>query len=250
LPLKKVFRAKGNLPDARPHLDFLERFQGSLPGTITENDLETLNLGLDFLFDWLRKARHQYADEADGGRAAAFTALGAMWQFIVLFKSSLAEDLHVPVLKLQDALAALEKNNVLPILKPVARRGRAASSHAYLSLKGLAAGTVMRLRKLGLNQKQACTLVAKELARLGVRPERGRRAIMVNTVRHWCDDVASDVSRLETAAIMYDKMFTTEENRKFHALSAAEAQPFALGSLRWYVQVIFSELRTTAEKPS
>jgi hypothetical protein len=50
--------------------------------------------------------------------------------------------------------------------------------------------------------------------------------------------------------MMYGEMFTEEENKKFEALSPAEAQPFALGSLRRYVQEIFPELRTTAEKPS
>jgi hypothetical protein len=156
----------------------------------------------------------------------------------------------VPILKLLDALAALDQNNVLPILKPIVHPGRAASSHAYLSLQGHAAGTVMRLRKLGLDPRRAYVLVAKELANLGIRPGRGKNAITHNTVRHWCDDVASDIGRRGTAAIMYDMMFTDEENRRFRALPPARAKNFALDSLRRYVQQIFPELRTTPEKPS
>ncbi len=250
LAAEKGVQSKVQSADARPHLDFLKRVRGSLPETIAESDLETMNLGLGFLFDWLRKARQQYADEADGGRAAAFTALNAMRQFIVLFRSPLAELLHLPILKLQDALAALDQNNVLPILKPIARPGRAPSSHAYVSLQGLAAGTVMRLRKLDLDPKQSCLLVAKELAKLGLRPERGKGAITANTVRHWCDDVDSDVGRLGTAAIMYDMVFTNDENKRFSALPRAEARRFALGSLRHYVQEMFPELRVNADKPS
>jgi hypothetical protein len=235
--------------DQPPHLSFLMQLQGSLPETIAETNLKILNSGLGFLFDRLRMARQQYDEGGDGGRVAAFTALGAMWQFIVLFKLPLMENLHAPILKLQDALVALDKNNVLPILKPIARAGRVASSHAYLTLQGHAAGTVMRLRELDIDRKNAYAFVAKELAKLGVRPERGKNAITPNTVRHWCDGVASDVGRLGTAAMTYDMMFTPEQNKKFRARPAAEAKTFALSSLRHYVQVMFPELRSR-EKPS
>jgi hypothetical protein len=246
----KGIPSKAQSGDAPPHLAFLLRLQGTLPEMISETNLETLNAGLVYLFARLRQARQQYDAGADGGRVAAFTALGATWQFIALFNSALAENLHVPLLKLQDALAALDQNNVLPILKPISRPGRAASSNAYIALKGHAAGTVMRLRKLPLDPKRARALVAKELTKLGVRPERGRDAITANTVRHWCDDVASDVSRLGIAAIIYDNMFTDEENKRFHALSSAEAKNVALGSLRLYVQEIFPELRVAPVESS
>jgi hypothetical protein len=224
------------------------RFKGSLPEKITESDIETLNAGLALLFAWLGEARQQYDEDADGGRVGAFTALGAMWQFIALFNSPLAQDLHVPILKLQDALAALDQNNVLPILKPIARPGRAASSQAYVSLQGHAAATVMRLRQLKLDPKQAYLLVAKELTKLGVRPERGKQSITADTIRHWCDVVASDVGSVGTAAMIYDKMLTSEENKRLYALPPAEAKRFALSSMRSYVQKIFPELRTTAPK--
>ncbi len=235
--------------DVPPHLAFLMRLKGSLPEIITESDLDTLNSGLGFLFARLRESRRQYDEGTDGGRVAAFTALGAIWQFIALFNSVLAEDLHVPILKLQDALTALDKNNVLPILKPIKTSGRAPSSHAYAALKGHAAATVMRLRRLHFDPDHACVLVAAGLVKLGVRPERGRGAITANTVRHWCDDVAGDVGRRGTAAIMYDMTFTDEENERFDALPPDKARDFAIASLRHYIQGIFPELRTDA-KPS
>ena len=247
---KDGIRSKTQSGDARPHLDFLKRHRGSLPEKITESDLKTLNLGLSFLFAWLRVAGQQYDDEADGGRAAAFTTTGGMSQFIELFRSGVAEHLNVPILKLLDALAALEENNVLPILKPVKRRGRAVASHAYRSLKGHVAGTVMRLIKLELDPEQARELVAKELIKLGVRPERGKGDITANTVRHWCDEVASDVGRRGAAAIMYDMIFSEDENKRFHARSPADAQAFAFASLLRYVELIFPALRATTEKPS
>lgn len=235
--------------DARPHLDFLNRSEGILPEVITERDLETLNLGLGFLFAWLREARQQYDRGGDGERDAAFTTLGAMWQFIALFNGPRAESLHAPILKLQDALVALDQNNVLPILKPIARPGRAASSPAYAALRGHVAGTVMRLRNLGLDPKQARELVAKELVNLGVRPQRGTKAVTANTVRHWSDDVDSDVGRLSPAAVVYDRMFTPEENKRFHALPPDKARLFALHSLSHYVQVTFPALRPPLKNP-
>jgi hypothetical protein len=248
---KKGVKSKTQSGEARAHLDFLMRFKGSLPETLTESDIETLNAGLAFLFAWLRQARQEYDEESDGGRVAAFTALGAMWQFVALFNSSQAESLHLPALKLMEALAALDQNNVLPILKPVARPGRAPSSHAYASLQGHAAAAVMRLRQLKLDLKQAYMLVANELAKLGVRPERGKQAITADTIRHWCDVVESDVGRIGTAAMIYDEMFTPEENKRLYALPPAEAKRFTLSSMRSYVQKIFPELRTTApKKPS
>jgi hypothetical protein len=192
--------------DGQPHLDFLNRYKGTLPEKIAESELETLNSGLGFLFAWMREARRLYYEGGDNGRAAALIALEAMWQFIMLFNVPLAGTLHMPILNLQNALQALEENNVLPILKPVARSGRAASSHARLTLKGKAAGKVKLLVEAGLDRRRALQVVAKTLAEQGVRPERGSGAITANTVRHWCDEVAADVGRRGTAAMAYDSM--------------------------------------------
>ena len=244
---------QGNQSNTRlrePHLDFPIRSHGSLPETITASDLASLNSSLASLFARLREARQQYDKEEDGARVAAFTALGAMWQFIALFNSPLQEQLHVPILKLMDALAALDHNNVLPILKPVTRTGRAPSSTAYSSLQGHAAGAVMRLRMLGIDPTQACALVAKELTKLGIKPDRGVGGITGNTIRHWCDHVASDVARHGPAAFMYDMMFMEEAVQRFRALPPAEAPALALASLRQYIQTIFPELRIGADKPS
>ena len=236
--------------DVPPHLVFSGRYKGTLPEIISKSDLETLNLGLGFFFTLLRKARRLYLEEGDSGRAAAFTALGAVWQFIALFKLPHAEHLQVPILQLQNALVALEQNNVLPIKKPIARRGRAASSHVYATMKGFAAGTVARLLEAGIDRKQAWTLVASELTKQGVRPDRGPGKITANTVRHWRDEVVSDVGRHGTAAMAYDSMFGAEENKKFDSLGTAEVQRFALTSLCNYVQELFPERRATAKKPT
>ena len=229
--------------DVQPGLDFLERSKGTLPETITESNLGTLNEGLGFLFAQLREARRRYDEEGDGGRAGAFMALGAMWKFIVLFDRPHAEQLHTPILSLLDALATLEENNVLPIVKPVPRRGRAPSSHGHAALKGQAAATVKRLTQAGMPLKEAHKAVARELNKLGVRPERGSGPVTPNTVRNWCDEVASDVGWHGTAALMYADIFTDEEQKRFSALSKVDAKRFALASLGGFVRAVFPDLQ-------
>jgi hypothetical protein len=228
-----------------PHIRFVEQHKGTLPETITRRDIKILNAGLRHLFARLREARRLYDTEKDSGRAGAFNALAAAWQFIVLFKSPRSQFLQVPFLKLQDALAALEKNNVLPILKPVARRGRAPSSQAQVTLTGFAAGTVKRLLQAGMDHEHALATVAKTLAKQGVRSQRGLGAITATTVSGWYDEVKSDADRSGTAARAFDSMFLPEENMRFDALPPVEARQQALGSLVHYVKQLFPELTST-----
>jgi hypothetical protein len=247
--MKKSAKQGARSAPLTPHLEFVNRMAGRFPEAIAESDQESLNLALGFLFESLRKARRLYDQEQDGGRAAALMALGGMWQFIALFKAPLAELLHVPILNLQDALAALENNNVLPILKPVKRVGRAASSHAYTTLKGHAAGTVQRLLQVRLERRLAFRAVANALAKQGIRAERGSGAVTATTVRHWCDEVASDVGRRGTAAMMYDSMFTDIENNRFSELPPDQAQLYALGSLGAWVQEMICPTGSRRKNP-
>jgi hypothetical protein len=191
---------KASPQDRPPHEEFLLRNAGTLPELITEVDLETLNSGLRFLFAHLRDARQQFENEPDGGRSAAITALGGVWRFILLFKEPRAECLHMPVLDLQGALAALSENLVLPILKPVPRSGRAPSSHVHAAVIGWAAGAVQRLMRKGFSRTESCKAVAAQLRKDGVQPERGAGKVTADTVRHWCANVASDIGGHELPA--------------------------------------------------
>src|SRR5262245_32478144 len=221
------------------HVKFADQNKGTLPESITEVDLEMLNTALRFLFARLREARRQFECEEDDGRAAAFTALAATWMFITLFKEPFAEDLQVPVLHLQQALALLEKNVVLPILKPTRKSGSAVSSYVRAAVKGCAAGTVQRLLETGMSPGEAHQAVSKVLTDVGIRPERGGGKTTRTTVRHWCDDVASDVGRHGMAAVKYDTMFTHSEREKFLLLPHDPAKRYyALEKLAAYVQAL------------
>jgi hypothetical protein len=149
------------------------------------------------------------------------------------------------LLAMQSALLALQNNQVEPILRPVPHRGRANSSVRRAALMGIAAGTVRRLCEAGYDPADAHQRVARHLKKLGVRPERGNTPLSATTIRHWCDKVAEDVSRLGPAAIVYDDMFTPDENARFAQLQKHEAQKFALASLAGFVQTNFPELASS-----
>lgn len=222
-------------------LEFLTQHAGTLSETAAENDLDTLKSGLRHLFADLRCADELYRKKGDNGRAGASAALGACWRFVMLFKGPLAESLHVPILNLHASLKALDNNLVLPILKPVPCSGRAPSDDARAALKGCAAATVQRLMQTGLNSRGANLAVAKKLRQLGMRPERGSGEITDRTVRHWCEEVAVDVARRGTAAMIYHSMFTPTEVERFSALPVDQARSHALDLLAGFVQAIFPQ---------
>jgi hypothetical protein len=107
-------------------------------------------------------------------------------------------------------------------------------------VKGHAAATVKRLTQTGMALKDAHKAVARELKNHGVRPERGSGQVDPDTVRNWCDEVASDVGRHGTAALMYDQMFTDEEQKRFSELPKEEAKRLALASLAGFVRAMKS----------
>jgi hypothetical protein len=226
-----------------PFVEFLNRYQPTLPEIICRANLVVLNGALQFLFAHLREARRLFDEEGDAGRLGAFTALGALVHFVLLFEKPNSETLHTPILRLQDALRSLDKNSVLPILAPTRRRGRGESSEAHLALKGHAAGTVRRLISLGVDRSDAHKKVAATLRGLGLRAERGPGDVTAGTIRNWCNEVSSDVRRNGTAAQVCDSMFNETEEHRFVSLSQTDARRFALESLSHWVQWLFPELR-------
>jgi hypothetical protein len=228
-------------PDRQPpHVEFCNQFKGTLPDKIGDVELSTLNTALDFLFARLREARAQF-DQEDDGRLGAFTALGAFWMFIALFRAPYHEGLQLPILRLQDALAMLEQNRVEPIVRPVRRSGRAPSSYGYASLKGHAVATVQRLLQIGVDRRTAHRSVAKELSKFGVRAERGSGVVTATTVRNWCDEISRDVGRHGTAARMYDSVLVHAEQERFSALRKDQAKRFALQSLAGWTRALFPQ---------
>lgn len=222
------------------HAQFFDQYEGTLPETVDETHLDTLNSALTFVFALLREAKRQFHEEGDAGRLAAFTAVGALSQFAALFEKPHLETFDAPITTLMTALAALDCNSVLPIVRPTPRSGRAPSSHAHLALKGHSAAAVRRLVNSGLNRQQAHKSVARELQRLKVRAERGSGDLTPTTVRNWCNEVSSDVGRQGTAAIIHDTTLTDASERQLAELlrngDRSQARQFALEALCRWVQ--------------
>jgi hypothetical protein len=230
-------------PDDPPFLKFWHRAKGTFPETIGEADLGTLNSGLGFLFGRLRQAHARFEQEGDSDRQSIFSALGAFWSFITLFGRPFAENLHVSIMRLQDALWMLDHGQTMPMLKPVRRRrgGRGPSSQTYACLRGHAAATVQLLRQTGLQPDDAHEAVARELRQLGVRPERGSGAVTATTVRNWCEKIAEDVGRHGTAAMMYE--YKLARGQMMLSAFPEEQAKAALEELTYWIRTLLPELR-------
>jgi hypothetical protein len=211
---------------------------GTLPETIREADLNTLNSALGSLFSRLREARAEFDQEGEGGRRGIRNALGACWTFITLFKTPLAENLHVPILRLHHALAMLGQGRTEPMLKAVRRRGRAPSGPAYGGLKGHAAATVQLLLEAGHARSDAHRAVATQLRQLGVKPERGSGTVTTTTIRNWCHEVSRDIGRHDTPAMMYDYKLA-HGREMLSSLPKDQARQRVLQELAGWVQSIF-----------
>ena len=151
----------------KPSFDFAMQMRGTLPESISSDDLPNLNRALEFLFADLRRAAQSFYEAEDGGRYGALIAVGAMARFIQLFEKPLSAHLEVPSVRLQDALAGLYDNNVAPMLKPVSRRGRSVSSDSRAALMGRVAATIKRLQEAGIEREDAYRRVAKLLTNMG-----------------------------------------------------------------------------------
>ena len=230
--------------DDPPFLEFWKRANGTLPEKIKEADLRTLNSGVGFLFERLRKAHAQFEQQGDSDRQSVFSALGAFWSFITLFEKPFAEHLQVPITRLQDALVMLDRGKTEPILKPVRRSGRAFSSETHASLRGHAAATVQLLEQAGLARGDAHKAVAKELRQLGVQPERGSGTVTATTVQNWCDKIARDVRRLGTAAMMYEHKLARGQTM-LSAFPKEQARQRALEELTHWIRTLLPEPRKT-----
>ena len=168
---------------------------GKLPEAVGPAELETLNHALSILFGQLRDAKALFESSGNGGRAGTTAALRAVWMFLARFRAA-RDGLHVPLLDLASALMALNANNVVPILKPSPRSGRAYDSPKRQALVGFAAGAVEQLRWTGMSPAEAHRAVAAELLKSGVKPARGTGPIRARTVRDWCDRVSAGLPLL------------------------------------------------------
>ena len=189
---------------------------GSLPAQLGPAELTTLNMGLRYLFKELGEAQTVYAagQHLDG----SYLALVAVVAFIGLFAKNAEIGLAVPLHRLLDALDALDNGIIDPLVKPTVRAGagRPKAPTMRATFKGAVAFTVHRLRDFGVALSEAQAVVADDLRRIGVKPDRGNGGRMsARTVRGWCGEIAEDLGRHGEAAKWFDRLAADPRNAIF-----------------------------------
>jgi hypothetical protein len=209
-----------------------------LPESIATGDVPSLNIALRHLWVELREAQSEFAkgNQLDG----AYLSLVAVSAFLSLFAPVKREGLSASLAALESALWALDEGVVQPILKPArrAQRGRARSSVLHQELKGAAVYVVDRFHYLGLEQKKARAIVAAELRRIGVKPQRGSGEITARTIRGWCQEVAADVGRHGVAAQRSHALSSHPGNKALENMPRETAKSWLRSRLRFFVTAI------------
>jgi hypothetical protein len=188
-------------------------------------DARTVLVQLDQLLDGLRKPFRLGTEHT---RRGARDSLAAVCSFLMSFDQVLAENLHVPLLNLMGALAALDENNVEPILKPTKGSGRAPDSPRRAALMACAVIAVRQLQDIGVGRHEAVQMVARTLSRLGVRAGRGSGAITDRTVRGWCERVAQGAGPIATQAAL---MMEPHWNKTIESKPPVERRKWILAML-------------------
>jgi hypothetical protein len=181
----------------------------------SRQQIEATNDAFNFLYDGLREAKLRFETGNDGGRDGVVHALETMLKFLYLYEPVQSGGLQAPLAMLFNALMNLDDGAVHPMLQKVPRRGRTRASAGRESLIGTVAFTVDALCDTGKPLDDAREIVARELRRAGVRPDRGGGEFTSRTVRAWCERVAADVGGHGEAKQMFESLkreFVPAEN--------------------------------------
>jgi hypothetical protein len=209
-----------------------------LPEFVAAQDVPRLNIALQYLWAELRQAQSEFTDgnQQDG----VYVSLCAVIAFLSLFGPVRREGLFAPFAALESALWALDEGVVEPILKPPrrAKTGRARSSVPYQELKGAAAYVVRRLGDFGHARSEALKVVAADLQRIGVKPDRGSGKITSRTVRGWCEEVATDIGRHRTAAKACHRLLSHSANGVLDRMPPEEPRSWLRSRLRFFTTKI------------
>ncbi len=160
--------------------------------------------------------------------------------------------LLAPLDNLAAALRNLDDGGHPPLLRPVARSGRAPADGMMIRLKALAAITIDRLcaiddpsEPLTQRRQRAYGEIADVLARRGIMPQRagakdkrGIGAITARTIRGWYDEVMQ-VAKSSPLRRQYEKL---KENSRW-----SRAQMEATGAL---MREAYGDLHDAAAHPA
>lgn len=161
--------------------------------------------------------------EAGREREGAEASLGAVLTFLSAFPEAREAGLGVPLAKLAQALADLDRGHVQFILAPARRKGRPGQAIPWELLRGRAAAAVVLRERSGESPPEASAAVAEALHSAGFRrPGHGAKGheITATTVQNWLKEArerpAGDL------AVREFRKWTDPENVRDPALAADE----------------------------
>src|ERR1700730_7736059 len=147
------------------------------------------------------------------GRPATIKALFAVTEFLSAISGPDELPHQRPFSALISALMSLNDGKVLPLLKPVSRRGGLRNSVAKESAKGMAVFAVRRMCDAGVAVDDAYEKVAAVCRQAGIFP--GRKGaphqtseMTSRTVRKWDSDISDDVGCHTRAGMQFKELMS------------------------------------------
>jgi hypothetical protein len=204
---------------------------GFLPEAVSPADINIVNQALTSLFAKLREASKLYRDKPDHGRTGTVVALRAIMEFLLRFRSTVTDELHLPLTALASALVGLDHNKLEPILKRTQRSGRAPDSPVRQVMVGTAVGAVKQLEFIGIPTAEARKAVAATLARQGIIPSRGTAQISSRTIREWSERVRADTAGRSPASKEASRMMSPKWQCRLSSKPREEARTAVLRAL-------------------
>jgi hypothetical protein len=203
--------------------------QNNKPGEDSPPDSDRVEIKsaedpLGFLFKGLQEANRLFVEGKDAGRVGVIEALNTVVQFLLVFEGT--TNLRQPLLALLNALVSLNEGQVLPLLEPQSRSGRAPASAARANDMAMAALIVHRLHEAGFEMNEAYKQVAQVFRDAGVKSARGQNPqVTARTVRGWCEKIAEDVGCQSEAAKAFERL---KQSKTRGAIAIRQATPQAL----------------------
>jgi hypothetical protein len=150
---------------------------------------------LNSFYESMTDANLQFRNGKDGGRAGVIKALDMAIAFLCLFEPLQEDGLLDPLVNLDNALRALDHNNVQPLLVPRRRHSRSPASEFRIIIQSLSIYVSDSLIALGVPQREACKRVAKVLEKKGIKSNGSSGSVSERTIRGWRERASKELTK-------------------------------------------------------
>lgn len=150
---------------------------------------------LETFLDRLLEARAEFAVGKDGGRSGVIKALTVATLFLSFLDPQNERGLVDPLVVLDNALRALDRNNVQALLKPKRKSSRSIASDSRIIAQALSVYAAETLMETGMGPLEAYKRIAKALKDIGVRSSGFRAPISERTIRGWKERASKEFAK-------------------------------------------------------